>query len=184
MSDAVADVLIVALVLAWAAILLLGLAVGALLTQVRQLQAEPRGQGGPAGPQTAVSWLAGPDGVRLPAPYTALFVSSSCTTCAGRVPAVLAGLAGAGTADVPLLLVSDLPVRAWEPLPAGVSWVIDPGAAERFGVPAFPWFLSVDPDGLAGETFPVGGPDDVDQVLAVVRAAAVAPDAARAGGLS
>jgi hypothetical protein len=138
---------------------------------VRQLQADPRGEVTPGGPLTAVSWLATPDRAEVMAPYAALFVSSTCQTCAGRVPAILAGI---GSGSVPLLLVTDEPVPAWEPLPVGAAWVVDAQAPERFAVPAYPWLIAVGADGLVTDSFAVGGDDDVDRVIDLVARPVVA----------
>lgn len=82
------NILIVAVVLAWVAILLLGLAVGGLLAQVRTLEARQGRRS--VDPPNVVPLLAGSDPEATPAgAFSAAFVNSSCDVCHQAVPALM-----------------------------------------------------------------------------------------------
>lgn len=165
------SVLIVAVVLAWIAILLLGLAVGGLLAQVRTLEAR-LGQRSLGPPDVVVPRLSDTDPHATPSgAFSAVFVDSSCDVCRHAVPQLVAELDG-GT----LLIVTDEISAAWQPLPPGVRTLIDPQAAERSGVPALPWFAAVDASGSTIESFVLGNPHAIKRAAQITHEVSATDD--------
>lgn len=160
------DVLIVGLVLAWIAILLLGLAVGGLLAQVRELSTTghpiPRGSSS----SIRVSWLRDSSNAEIRTPYAAVFGSDACSTCKTVVPRILSQLYKPSL--LPFYVVMDSASKNWGPLPSGVERVVDQEALERFHIPATPWFISVDEAGRAVASFPIGSESDVKRSVELV----------------
>lgn len=146
------SVLIVAVVLAWAAILLLGLAVGGLLAQIRAINARM------SSPRRAPRvGLRSVDASSIASgPFAAVFADTSCDVCHRTIPELVARIDGGR-----LLVVTDGFPADWGPLPPGVEEIPDPNAAQRAGVPALPWFTVVDQDGQTVESFALGNTESV-----------------------
>lgn len=154
------SVLIAVVILAWIAILLLGLAVGGLLAQVRKLEAGAARQGAPV---TVVPRLMrGDSTISRSSAFAAVFVDSSCATCHLAVVELFAELDGGK-----LLIVTDELPAEWTPLPSGVEALVDAGAIKRSGVPAVPWFAAVDATGQTVESFALGNPRSISHAAEV-----------------
>jgi hypothetical protein len=157
------SVLVAVVVLAWVAILLLGLAVGGLLAQVRTLAARPAMPG--AVLPSVVPRIESPDVADLTSgAFSAVFVEGRCKACHHAVPELLAKMNG-GT----VLIVSDELPAEWTPLPPGARAVIDAGATARSHIPAVPWFAAVDADGRTVESFALGNSQSVQRAALIAR---------------
>ena len=145
------------LVLAWVAIVLLALAVGGLTAQLRTLQIQGS-SARPAKRAASPGSLLTPDGP-LNGPYIALFTRSACPGCEAVLPAVAAEFA---TSDrgVPIIVVSDDPSALSFSNGSNIQWIVDPEAATRFGIPAFPWLVAVDDRGKILDDGAVPNPAD------------------------
>lgn len=154
------SLLVVAVVLAWVAILLLGLAVGGLLAQLRAIDARlSSSRRGPAVGSRSVDAA----GI-APSPFAAVFADASCDVCHRTVPELLARIDGAH-----LLVVTDEVPSEWKPLPTGAEELPDPDAAQRAGVPALPWFAVVDKEGQTVESFALGNAKSVERAAALAK---------------
>lgn len=155
------SVLVAGLLLAWIAIILLGLAVGGLLSQVRIIEAKLARKS----PETSSVVPRFEDESLIPSGAIAVvFVESTCDTCHYAVNELLTTID-----DVELLLVADELSTKWMPVPTGVRTVIDPQAARRSGVPAVPWFVAVDAGGRTIESFALGNPKSINRAGQIAR---------------
>ena len=136
------------LLLAWVAIVLLALALGGVVSQLRAVQATVMGQA-PRIQEPVVGTLADEEGQAVAPPYVAVFVTPGCASCGRVVPAVVDVVASGG-AVAPVFVVSDQ-VYPSEGVSGedAVALLVDADAASRFGVPAFPWLVVVDTEGNA-----------------------------------
>lgn len=136
------------LVLAWVAIVLLALALGGVVAQLRSLHAVVTSRPVPGGRAPVVGELVDNDGNNVSPPYSALFVTGDCATCQKVVPAIVRAAFDRIDKSVPVFVVSDRPVSPeGSAVVSAVHWIVERTAAERFGIPAFPWLVSVDGDG-------------------------------------
>ena len=132
------------LVLAWVAIVLLALAVGGLTAQIRTINLTGS-SGRPTKRTVSLGFLRTPDGP-LTAPYVALFTRGACPGCEAVLPAV-ADEFGHSDRGVPIVVVSDSQNEYPATGGSTLQWITDSEAANRFGIPAFPWLLAVDDRG-------------------------------------
>lgn len=156
------SLLISLIVIAWIAIVLLGLAVGGLLVQVRSMEAKLAGQGVDA-PSVLLRVSDGSAARLPPGAVSAVFVNSGCDTCDHVIRDLFTKVNGR-----PVLIVTDELPEKWKPLPPGVRAVIDPEAAERSGVPAVPWFAAVDAGGRTVESFALSNPRALKRAAQIV----------------
>lgn len=154
-----------ALVVAYAAIILLGLAVAGLLAQVRELQGSRSGvrrlSVGDAAP--AINQ----DGSRVAAPFAALFASPTCDVCQLVIPEVVERF-GSGAGSFRLIVVSDIPFSMspyGDLYPDSIGFVVDPEARRRFSVAALPWMVIVGEGGTISVSRPIGKAADAVDVL-------------------
>lgn len=127
-------------ILAWVAIVLLALAVGGLTAQLRTLHMQNSSNVSRTR-VTPVGSLLTPNGP-LNGPYIALFTQSSCPGCDAMLPTIAAEFGTSGQ-EVPIVVVSDSPGELSLPHNSNIQWIVDPEAATRFGIPAFPLLLAV-----------------------------------------
>ena len=147
------------LVLAWAAIVLLALALGGVVAQPRALQAAITRRPAPIGYTPIAGKLIDREGRTVDPPYTALFVTPDCSTCQTVIPAVIQ--AATDRAE-PVYVVSDRPYPSdgYTSLNS-VQWIADDSAAQHFGIPAFPWLVTVASDGSVIDHSVAHDPNDV-----------------------
>lgn len=153
-----------ALIAAWVAILLLGLAVGGLLAQVRYLSSTAAGRAGaaPRPPRMA------PD-ASLPAeaPLLVLFTSPDCLACNALEPSAAELLrSGAGLSRV---VVSSGPGKHRPLWDGAAEYVEDPGLAAAYEVPVFPYVMVIGRDRAVRYEQPAAAIDVVEEALAVLR---------------
>ena len=148
------------LVLAWVVIVLLCLAVGGLTAQIRELQSTVIGR--PLTRQAPIGGhLQGHDGRRVVEPYIAVFTLDDCRHC----EAVVSTVVSASTSINPILTIAivgdeihqDSSVDRASPL---LEWIVDPTAATRFNIPAFPWLVAVNADGDIVDDGVIANPRD------------------------
>ena len=152
------------LILAWVAIVLLALALGGVVAQQRALHAVVTKRARPADRDPIVGELIDNTGNVINPPYVALFVAPGCASCKRVVPAVAETVSTRGDGTVPVFIVSD---RAYssEPVVGGhaVTWLVDQEAAQRFGIPAFPWLVAVGAEGNPTDHAVAHDPHDVTE---------------------
>lgn len=151
-----------ALILAWVAILLLGLAVGGLLAQIREIRtfgSVPSFNSGRVEPRMPRLPLSGSH-----LPTSVVFARSDCTVCHVVVPKLMGEINGAL-----LVLAADELSSSWTPLPSGVSAVVDADINSQSGVPAFPWFAVFDGDGHAIESFALSSEESIRSAARSIR---------------
>ena len=144
-----------ALILSWAAILLLALVVSGLVRQVHALAAGPRRVGPrPGAPAPGLAGLAPPD-----RPLVLLFLSADCRTCTEA-------LAEAAATGPVLALYADTGPAG--PPPAGPVTVHTGQAAlfDRYDVVATPYAVVVDAADRVGAAGPVGSRAALRDLLA------------------
>lgn len=156
-------VLIVAVVFAWIAILLLGLAVGGLMAQVRTLQARVQRRGSTP-PAVAPDLFSDSPELAPSGPYSAVFVNSDCDVCHESLPKLLEKAHGAQ-----IHVVADEASDEWASLPSSARLMVDPQAHIRSGIPAVPWFVAVDANGETAESFALGNPETIERAARVAR---------------
>ena len=150
------------LVLAWVAIVLLALALGGVVAQLRSLHAIIAGRPVSRGQTPIVGELLDNDGSAVSPPYSALFISGDCATCRKVVPAIVRAASDRVDKTVPVCVVSDRPYNPEGSMVLGsVRWIVERAAAERFGIPAFPWLVTVDVDGEVIDHRVAHNPDDI-----------------------
>lgn len=148
------------LILAWIAIVLISLALGGIVAQLRDIHTIVAGR--PIRKRTpVVGQLLNEDGEIIGVPYAVLFVSPGYPTCQNVVPIVTQFAAKNADNGVPVLMVSDQPYKIKDSDKGSVSWIIDDKAALEFGVPAFPWLVIVDIKGTVIDHDIAYEPDDV-----------------------
>lgn len=159
-----------ALVLTWAALLLLSLVVAGLVRQVHELQrsrttSAPR----PAGRGRVGAIVPPIDGVDPTRVRVLLLLDAGCDACAS----LLDGIAGTLseqviTRDIALLYAGDVDpdaIRLGVPLVAGAREVFD-----AIGATALPYGIAVDPSGRVAAATPIGA---VAQLMPLLDAAAL-----------
>ena len=154
------------LILAWVAIVLLALALGGVVAQQRALHSLVRGRPAAAAPEPLIGELLSEDGDVIDPPYIALFVTPGCASCKQVLRAVAETLSSPEDRTVPVFIVSDHDyasdaVIGWDT----VTWLVDREAAQRFGIPAFPWLVAVDADGNATAHQVAHNPDEVTEQI-------------------
>ncbi|MDX1468943.1 MAG: hypothetical protein R3258_06340 [Acidimicrobiia bacterium] len=139
----------VALLLAWVAILVMGLALGGVVGQLRALQAYlPRGIN-----ERLVAPALAFNGGSVKPPYVALFASPACDVCHSLLPAKIGDLQASAPPGFSLLLVSDAPYEPESEIArSGIQTVLDPEARNAFRVPGVPWVVAVDDEGQVVES--------------------------------
>ncbi|XRQ13423.1 hypothetical protein ACN3XK_21815 [Actinomadura welshii] len=142
-----------ALLLSWAAILLLSLVVAGLVRQVHAL-----GRGAPAGHRTG---LGPPPGTAAPAfdrlgPGLVLFLDRDCGVCTDVLGAAAAL---EGPLDRPLHAVFAGPPADGAPPGARVLADEQDGLFADYGVPATPFAVLIGADGRVRAAEPVGSPE-------------------------
>lgn len=136
------------LILAWAAIVLLALALGGVVAQQRALQAVITRRPAPIGHTPMTGKLIDREGRDVDPPYTALFLTPDCSTCQTVIPAVIQAAADRADKKAPIYVVSDRPYPSDGYMSLNsVQWIADDSVAQHFGIPAFPWLVTVASDG-------------------------------------
>lgn len=149
------------LILAWVAIVLLALALGGVVAQQRALQAAITRQPIPAGHTPVAGKLIDREGRTADPPYTALFVTPDCSTCQTVIPAVIQAASDRADKTAPVYVVSDRPYPSNGYASSNsVQWIADASAAQNFGIPAFPWLVSVASDGSVRDHSVAHDPND------------------------
>ena len=96
------------LILAWVAIVLLALALGGVVAQLRALHSVVTRRGvSPANRVPVVGELVDGDSNVVNPPYAALFVTPGCASCRQVVPAVAEAVANRNDRAAPVFVVSD-----------------------------------------------------------------------------
>lgn len=153
------------LILAWVAIVLLALALGGVVAQLRSLHSMVTRHGvSPVNRVPVVGELVDGGGNVVDPPYAALFVTPGCPSCNQVVPAAAEAVADHDGLAMPVFVVSDQVYSTEaavnrEP----VTWLVDSEAAQRYGIPAFPWLVVVDADGNPTDHAVAHSPEDVTE---------------------
>lgn len=149
------------LILAWVAIVLLALALGGVVAQLRGLHSIVTRHGGSPARVPMVGKLVDGDGDVVNPPYAALFVTPGCVSCRQVVPAVVE-VVDRVDKTVPVFVVSDQIYSAGAIANReSVTWLVDSEAAQRYGIPAFPWLVVVDAEGNPTDHDVARSPEDV-----------------------
>ena len=150
------------LILAWIAIVLLALALGGVVAQQRALHATITRQPTTASHTPVVGMLVDQDGRTVDPPYIALFVTPDCSTCKTVTPAAVRAAADRTDKTAPVFVVSDRPYSSDRFASMNsVHRIVEADAAEHFGIPAFPWLVTVASDGSIVDHSIAHDPDDV-----------------------
>ena len=97
-------------------------------------------------------------------PYAALFVTPGCASCRQVVPAVTEAVADHDDRRVPVFVVSDQAYSTEAFVNReSVTWLVDGEAAQRYGIPAFPWLVIVDADGHPTDHAVANSPKDATE---------------------
>lgn len=150
------------LILAWAAIVLLALALGGVVSQQRALHAAITRRPTPASQTPVIGKLIDQDGRTVDPPYIALFVTPDCSTCKTVTPAAVRAAAVRTNKSTPIFVVSNRPYPSNEVVSKNsIHWIVEADAAEHFGIPAYPWLVTVASDGSVIDHSVAHDPDDV-----------------------